>query len=75
MTVSEYIRRLVVTDVAVANLINSDKLQTHGLNIHIPPSENGGFLSGGDEADLLQSTMNAVRFSARPDVNQWLPVV
>nr|DAN89528.1 MAG TPA: hypothetical protein [Caudoviricetes sp.]DAS47415.1 MAG TPA: hypothetical protein [Caudoviricetes sp.]DAS55061.1 MAG TPA: hypothetical protein [Caudoviricetes sp.] len=26
------------------NLINSDKLQTHGLNIHvpIPPSENGG---------------------------------
>ncbi len=31
--VSEYIRRLVVTD-AVANLTNSDKLQTHGLNIH-----------------------------------------
>lgn len=26
------------------NLINSDKLQTHGLSIHVafPPSENGG---------------------------------
>ena len=54
------------------NLINSDKLQTHGLSIHVTfpsPENGGGFL-------LIKQNQFAIiygertGFSARPDLNQ-----
>nr|DAY06170.1 MAG TPA: hypothetical protein [Caudoviricetes sp.] len=54
------------------NLINSDKLQTHGLSIHVafPPSENGGgfLLTKQNQFAIIGDERTG--FSARPDANQ-----
>jgi len=54
------------------NLINSDKLQTHGLSIHVtfPSPENGGgfLLTKQNQFAIIDGERTG--FSARPDVNQ-----
>ncbi len=68
MTVSEYIRRLVVPTLLLRNLINSDKLQTHGLvHPYLP-----GPLKWGVFIDKMKQDgyTDDERRLARPDVNQ-----
>ena len=54
------------------NLKNSDKLQAHGLNIHVtfPPPENGGGFLLTKQNQFATIDGERTGFSARPDVNQ-----